>query len=115
MFRDPDNLHRLQGRFRPKGCFSTSCTQFIEQSLDVELNAHQSAIRVNTNFVLADPNGPDPRLCTADCGGADYVYFSIEDAITGTYSVWLGETELGELDIPIDPLPDQEICFGELW
>lgn len=75
-FRYPRNLHRLQGRFHPKGCFSSSCTEVVEDTLHVELDADQFAIRLTTNFVLMDPHSTEPHLCTTDCGGADSVYFS---------------------------------------
>jgi hypothetical protein len=109
----------LRGIFFPRGCWSSSCTQPIEQSVVVELDAEQFTIRFYSKFVLLLPNGGEPLICTDDCEGAGTPEFDIGKVERGRYSIWLGDTKLGELSVPKDRSKwgDHEklLCFGERW
>jgi hypothetical protein len=99
----------LQGHFQPKGCFSSSCTYAIEETLSVKLDNTRNRIRFRSRFVLIDRLPWD--TCTADCGAVD-IGFDIRYADLGNYSVWIGEKRLGALRIPSKLSLDQRICFS---
>jgi hypothetical protein len=92
----------LQAKFRPSGCFSSSCTEVLDRSVSGSVDAVSSVIQVDARFVLLLPEG-SPRLCTADCGGAGSVTTHLGEVIEGTYSIWLGSERLGELIVPAQP------------
>lgn len=102
----------VKGHFTPQGCFSSSCTQPLEQYIDVRVLLQEKKICFMTHFVLFDPNGPEPHLCTDDCNGAGSFYFDIGNVDSGTYSIWLGESNLGTVIIPFDSVQTQDTCFG---
>lgn len=113
-FRAFDNSTKeLRGVFSPTGCFSSSCTLPLEQRVDVKLDDSQFAIRFTTRFVLKDTTVrvPEPRTCTADCNGGGTIDFKISGVKGGNYSVWLGNRELGSLEIPPKFPSAEGICF----
>ncbi len=119
-FHEFENSLEVRGYFNPKGCFSSSCTRPIQQTVDIKVDTTRFAIQFNTLFVLIDPYAVQgkPRgsyVCTEDCGGAGSVQFDIGDLERGTYSVWLGERNLGQISFPPDTITRRDICFGELW
>jgi hypothetical protein len=116
-FKEYDALTKqLAGTFRPKGCFSSSCTSPLEQTVKAELNKSRGAIILNSKFVLLDltVRTPGAPACTADCGGGGDIPFKFADVMTGTYTVILGDQEMGSMEVP--PVFDkfEGICFGEL-
>jgi hypothetical protein len=112
-FREFDpSTHELRGAFRPKGCFSSSCTLPLEQKAEVQLDDRQFAIRFTTRFVLKDTAIRAPEAaCTADCQGGGTANFKISSVKDGNYTIWLGDRKLGNLEVP--PNLSQDICFGE--
>jgi len=99
-FTEFDNSLEVRGYFTPRGCFSSSCRRPVQQTVDVQVDTTQFAIRFNTRFVVIDPYAAQGALrgsyvCTDDCGGAGDIQFNIGDVERGTYSVWLGERNLG--------------------
>jgi hypothetical protein len=109
-----------RGYFIPKGCFSSSCTRPIQQSIDIKVDTASFAIRFNTLFVVIDPFAAQ-RLqrgsyaCTEDCGGAGIIKFEIGDVERGNYTVWLGERNLGRISFPPETITGRDSCFGEQW
>lgn len=119
-FREFENSLEVQGYFIPKGCFSSSCTRPIQQTVDIKIDTAQFALRFDTLFVLIDPYAAQgkPRgsyACTEDCGGAGSIQFEIGDLERGTYSVWLGERNLGQISFPPSTITGRDVCFGEQW
>jgi hypothetical protein len=119
-FHEIENSLEARGYFIPKGCFSSSCTRPIRQTIDIMVDTAQFAIRFNTLFVLIDPYAAQgkPRgsyACTDDCGGAGSIQFDIGDLERGTYSVWLGERNLGQISFPPNIITGRDICFGKQW
>lgn len=106
---------KLQGTFRPKGCFSSSCTRALEQTVDVTLDRSRSEIRFHTRFVLVDTTvrTPEARSCTADCMGGGQIPFEIGDVSGQRYAVLLGDHSIGELQVTTSLSMTNVTCFGE--
>ncbi len=119
-FREYDDALHVEGYFIPKGCFSSSCTRPIQQSVDIKVDTTRFTIRFNTLFVVIDPFAAQglergSYACTEDCAGAGIIKFVIGDVDRGTYAVWLGERNLGQISFPPDTITGRDICFGEQW
>ncbi|GEM_PF-1947480 len=119
-FHEFENSLEVQGYFVPRGCFSSSCTRPIQQTVHIQVDTAQFALRFNTRFVLIDPYAAQGKTrgsyrCTEDCDGAGSIQFEIGDLERGTYSVWLGERNLGQISFPPDTITGRDICFGEQW
>jgi hypothetical protein len=116
-FRDYNlSTRELGGTFRPKGCFSSSCTVPQAQQVDVQLDNSQGVLKFVTKFVLLDTSvRTPPKVCTADCDGGGEVPFKFTDVMTGTYTVILGDQKMGNLEVPPIFKEDEGICFGELY
>jgi len=98
----------LEALVRP-GCFSSSCTHMDEVDGSVEVE-ERSSIRFHTHFVLwFDLPG---KPCTADCGGGKSLTMRLGDLPAGTYSVWLGESQVGVVGVPQVRPDDPHAC---LW
>jgi len=110
------STRELGGIFRPKGCFSSSCTVPQAQKVDVQLVHSQGALKFVTRFILLDTmvRTPGAPACTADCDGGGEVPFKFADVMTGTYTVILGNREMGSLGVPPTFTEAAGICFGEL-
>lgn len=99
----------LQGIIQPQGCYSSSCTDQIQQVGAVTIS-DQNKIQIQSRFVIARNGG---LICTADCGGGGYVEFDIDQIEQGIYSVWLGEMKLGDIEIPPRyPSLNQDTCLS---
>ena len=116
-FKEYDAItKKLSGTFRPKGCFSSSCTVPQEQEVDVQLDNSQGALKFVTRFILLDTTvrTTGAPACTADCDGGGEVPFKFADVMSGTYTVILGDREMGSLGVPPTFTEAAGICFGEL-
>jgi hypothetical protein len=111
-FRPCDECRTLQATFRPAGCFSSSCTRDVQQFGDVRVDQESFKIQFRTRFVAIDPLGPGVHACTADCYKPS-TEFWIGHVRVGTYSIWLGEKEVGELPVPPVSLTGKPICFTD--
>jgi hypothetical protein len=100
----------LQAEFRPRGCFSSSCTEVQEHSVTGRVDAVSSVIQVDARFVVLTKAGSYPR-CTEDCGGAGSATVHFGEVREGTYSVWLGREKVGELVVPVQPKA-MWACYG---
>jgi hypothetical protein len=106
-----DNTVEVRGYYAPSGCFSSSCTRPIEESLTVRVDTDASRIQFDTRFVLTQPYDPVVHGCTLDCDGAGSIQFEIGDIERGTYSVWIGREKLGEIDVPSRVPSGRDICL----
>ena len=105
----------LRGTFRPKGCYSSSCTRPLEQKVDVALDGNRSEIRFRTHFTLLDTTvrEPEPRSCTADCDGGGRIPFEVSDVKAQSYSVWIGDRNFGTIQVTTSLSITNAICLGE--
>ncbi|CAG0936514.1 hypothetical protein TFLX_05393 [Thermoflexales bacterium] len=114
-FREYDLFtHELGGVFRPKGCFSSTCTRRQEEKVDVELDGSNMALKFVTKFVVLDiaTHTPQEQVCSADCN-SDEMAFKLADVMTGTYAAMLGDQKMGSLEVPPTFIQVGGICFGE--
>jgi len=110
-FDEMANSNVVRGAFRPKGCFSSSCTRTLAQSVRIRVKPEEFRIEFSTFFVLAGP--AEPVACTRDCNGARTIQFDIADIDSGVYAIWLGDSNLGSLNVPPDSITSEAVCFGE--
>ncbi len=98
----------------PKGCFSSSCTVVLEKSGDMKVDQGNRTIRFHSRFVGTYDMGDKStiRVCSGDCGGLRSVTCELTYLSQGTYTIFLGDKELGQLMVPIR-IPEQGKCFGE--
>jgi hypothetical protein len=82
--------------------------------VDTELDSSQKTLRLVTRVVVLDiaTHTPQEQVCSADCNSDD-IAFQFADVVTGTYTVVLGDQELGNLDVPPAFIEVEGICFGE--
>jgi hypothetical protein len=108
------SARELGGIFRPKGCFSSTCTRRQEEKIDTETNRSQMELRFSTRVVVLDiaTHTPQEQVCSADCNSDD-IAFKFADVVTGTYTVVLGDQELGNLEVPPAFKEVEGICFGD--
>ena len=82
-------------------CASSSCTQRYLNFADAWVSDLTRSIHLNSKFVYQ--RNPDPSArCTADCGGVGYQTIPIGPLTRGKYSVWLGTTWVGEIEVRTD-------------
>lgn len=94
---------------RPPGCYSSSCTEVLEQSGDMAVDEKNRVIRFHSRFEFRDISNV-VETCTADCGGAGRLRFEVEALSPGEYEIWLGEERLGSLHMPLS----RSVCMGEV-
>lgn len=114
-FREYDlSTGELDGIFRPKGCFSSTCTRRQEAKVGTTLDSDQKILRSVTRVVVIGiaTHTPQEQVCSADCNSDD-VAFQFADVVTGTYTVMLGDQELGKLEVPPTFKEIEGVCFGE--
>lgn len=109
------STRKLSGVFRPKGCFSSTCTRRQEEKVNAELDDSQMTLKFMTKFVVLDvaTHTPQEQMCSADCN-SDEVPFEFANMMTGTYTVTLGDEKMGSLEVPPTFTEAAGICFGEL-
>ena len=109
------STRELGGVFRPMGCFSSTCTRRREEKVTVELDDSHMTLKFVTRFVVLDiaTHTPQEQVCSADCDPGE-VPFEFADVMTGTYTVILGDREMGSLGVPPTFTEAVGICFGEL-
>ncbi len=97
----------------PGGCWSSSCTEVLEQSGGVQFDVPASRIQVSSRFLVRHiPGALDGTVgCTTDCSGAGRLAFEPGSLPDGRYSVWHGENEIGTLELGTNGMPRYEQCF----
>jgi len=108
-FRGGLNSTAVLGSFLPAGCYSTSASRPLEQSLSVKLDPDRFRIEFHTSFLVETILDV---IHTMDCGGAGKMTFEIGDVEPGVYSIWIGSKRVGELTLPSTGGPG-DLCFGE--
>lgn len=104
----------LEGSFQPAGCFSSNCTLPMSMSIQTQVDMDRFVLRFFTRFVLVNPHSNDkqPYQCTADCGGGGSIHFYIGDVKPGTYAIWVGDKEIGQLSLPFQYYGPSPSCFS---
>jgi hypothetical protein len=112
-FRNLDNSLELQGLITSGDCASSSCWRPIQQVGAVTLLSDEHKIKFQSRFVMVDAYGDGKdHLCTMDCGGSGSIGFNIGDVEEGTYSIWLGDTYLGDIAIPPRFITGEYTCLS---
>jgi hypothetical protein len=108
------NCGPIEGSFRPKGCFSSTveCTEVREQSIQVTVDREEKTIRISTHYIIVDYKLS--QACNRDCSGVRPLRFDLAIP-SGTYTVWLGDTEMGTINMPLGFEKDRSICFGDSY
>ena len=82
-------------------CASSSCTERYGTFGDAWVNDLTRSIHFNSKFVYGRARDPN-LLCTADCAGAGHITVFVGPITPGKYSVWLGTTWVGEIEVRVD-------------
>lgn len=108
---------KLTGEFRPSGCYSSSCTQIIEQGVTPLVNEEEATLRIDSRFVLLDTHvfSPEPKVCTADCEGGGVALVVFEHLLGTQYRVMLGAESVGDLALSKLSDASQPVCLGKRW
>lgn len=102
----------LEGKFYPRGCYSSSCTRVLEQNATATADERAHTIHLKSRFVLLDTTVyfPEPRSCSADCNGGGEVSLVLQQLTGERYEVFLGAETLGILN-PSE-VNTQHKCLG---
>ncbi|MBN1992989.1 MAG: hypothetical protein JW953_09825 [Anaerolineae bacterium] len=103
--------------YLPKGCYSSSCTRVVQQFGDVRVDEEAFTIHFNTKLVTIDPLENfwmRSHPCTTDCIDVGVMEFYLAAMASGTYSIWLGEKKIGELNVPLEISRDNPLCFTDV-
>ncbi len=97
------------------GCFSSSCTEVVEQTGVMRIDQVRHAFYFQSRFRLLadlgmDNSGQQVRTCTMDCGGGGSLVFNRIYFNEGIYSIWWGDKKVGEMSVP-STAPQSERCF----
>ncbi len=91
---------QVQGQILPVGCYSSACTRPVQQVYALDLDETQRQLRFQSRFVLQNLAYNQPLACTRDCTGGGSMSFDLGDLQPGAYSVWLGDLNLGQFQVP---------------
>jgi hypothetical protein len=108
-FTTPPGYLNVTGRFRPRGCYSSSGSRPLEQTLSVKVDPDRFRIEFRTSFLIEITPA---RSFTQDCEGGGMMSFEIGDVEQGVYSIWIGDKRVGKLAVPFAGATDQ-LCLGE--
>lgn len=114
-FNEYANSSEVDGYFRPRGCFSSSCWQLVEKSLIVRVVEDQQQLRFYSRVTVKDfsmING-EHVACTADCSNVGEIQFSLSNVPRQKYSVWLGNQRMGEFANTPKEVTTSTSCFGQ--
>jgi hypothetical protein len=105
-FEKAGNLSDVKG-YSMTECLSLCSTHIASASLAAVVDIAKRTMRFDTKFVLeSEPRDPN-QSCLTVCGYGR-VEFSISDVDAGTYSIWLGGREIGNLTVPLE----EAVCLG---
>lgn len=116
-FREYENSSIVEGYFRPRGCFSSSCWQLVEKSLTVQVVEEKDQLRFYTRVMLKDfsiINGKQV-VCTADCSNVADINFNVSNVPRKKYSVWLGDLKIGEFSNATKTITQTTTCLGRAY
>jgi len=97
------------------GCFSSSCTEIMEQTGAIRIDQASQAFYFQSRFRFladlgSDNAGRQVRACTADCGGGGSLMFNRIYFNEGVYSIWWGNKMVGKITVPSNAT-QSERCF----
>ena len=95
LWQDGDGVQLLVS---PKGCFSTSCTEIMQQVGTATVDIQDKAINIQTHFVLNEISG-FPLPCADNCSGGGNIIFTLNNLIPDQYKIFYGAEVVGEVDI----------------
>jgi hypothetical protein len=113
-FNEYENSSTVEGNFSPRGCFSSSCYELVEKSLNIQVDEGKNQIRFHTKVSINDfskRNG----ICTTDCGGAGQIPFILTNVPRGNYTIWLGENQIGEFSNTLKKVSKPTTCLGQAY
>lgn len=116
-FREYENSSTVEGVFRPRGCFSSSCWQLVEKSLMVRVVEEKDQLRFYSRVMLRDfsiINGKQV-VCTADCSNVADISFNVSNVPRKKYSVWLGDSQIGEFSNATKTITQTTTCLGRAF
>ncbi|HEX6903697.1 MAG TPA: hypothetical protein VF789_28565 [Thermoanaerobaculia bacterium] len=91
-------------RVRPKGCFSSSCTQVFHTGCAVQRTGNQFTL--DALFCLNVPE--NQPVCTPDCGGGGFAECTGGTLAAGSYTARLGDLQV-QFTVPSDAF---QVCAG---
>lgn len=89
----------VKGRIFPGGCYSSSCTRPASQNLVIVVDHEDQKMDFDYAFVIEEYASHYGFMCTEGCGSG-LIWFEVEDMKVGTYAVWVGGDQIGEIQIP---------------
>ena len=79
-------------------CLSSSCTDVYLREANVFVSQLTYSLHFNSRFAFRD-YARERRACTADCSAVQGFYLQLGPLAPGLYSVWLGTTWLGQIEL----------------
>ncbi len=101
----------LEASISSGDCLPSNCTLTVQEVGSVNIDKDLYELKFQSRFIMIDPYWPKEHSCFADCGGGGRVTLNIGSVEKGIYSVWLGDTKLGEILIPLSPARNGSICL----
>jgi hypothetical protein len=108
-FMGGPNSVAVRGSFAPRGCYSTSASRPLEQTLSLKVDPDQLRIEFHTSFLIETMLGV---IQTTDCSSEGTISFNVGEVDAGVYSIWIGNRNVGKLSLPSTGGTDDR-CFGE--
>jgi hypothetical protein len=109
-FTKPDSKTTLKGNFIFFDCFSGTCTGTSNQNITAVVDTNRLSIRF-TAFAKVEVFDTQHDTPCVDACTPLQTSFKIENLEKGTYAIWLGDYQLGELKIPYEPISGADTCF----
>mgnify|MGYP001031070979 CR=1 FL=1 len=81
---------------RPKGCFSTSCTEIKQKTGTVLVDMQLQEIHLASRFILMETSR-FPLPCIDNCLGGGIVLFNLSTLLPNDYTLWFGDQKVGEV------------------
>ncbi len=95
---------RVQVQVYSSGCYSSGCSLVYDRRGQMYIDPAAMRIQLFSRFAVKRLGSSllgANCLCTLDCGGAGILKFETEALQKGVYTVYLGDSRLGSLTIPI--------------
>jgi hypothetical protein len=95
VWQDVDGIYLSMS---PRGCYSPTCTQTIQQTGTAVLDLQNQAIHLTARFVLQETSR-FPLPCVDNCAGGGNVLLKLDQLLPNTYTLWFLDQEVGEVNI----------------
>lgn len=90
----------------PEHCLSSTCTRLLEENYEFIVDPKDYTIKLTWRIIAEEST--KPGVCSADCNGAGIAVKVIEDLAEGEYEIYIGDSLVGTLQIPLQELL---VCF----